>query len=89
MSKQSSRSSQWKAQRQRVLDRDGWVCTSCGRQLVGSDATVDHCDPVALNPGKEYRDDELVAMCRRCNGIKSDRVKARQTWFDRRWLEQV
>lgn len=86
MSTNSIRGKAWEAQRQRVLQRDNWTCTSCGKHLEGSDATVDHVDPVVLNPGKKYRDDELVAMCRKCNGTKSDKVKVRLNYASPRWL---
>lgn len=88
MSRQSARGAEWDAQRLRVLERDGWVCTACGAWLerdhpqAQHDATVDHIEPVARNVGKVYADTELVAMCRRCNGTKSDRPLIRVTWWD-------
>lgn len=89
MSTNSARGPAWEAQRQRILNRDGWVCTSCSKHLEGGDATVDHVDPVAHNPGKTYRDDELVSMCRTCNGRKQDRLLIRQDWWNPRWITAV
>lgn len=86
MSRHSARGSTWDAQRLRVLDRDAWTCTACGKHLEGADATVDHVEPISLDPGKTYRDDELTSMCRRCNGIKSDRIKVRMNYYSPRWL---
>lgn len=82
MSKHSARGAAWDVQRKRVLHRDGWVCLPCGKHLEGSDATVDHILPVTLDPEHVYEDDELVSMCRRCNGIKSDRIQRRMPWFN-------
>lgn len=79
----------WQAQRIRVLDRDGWICTACGKALDGADATVDHIDPQALNRGRDYTDDELAAMCRSCNSRKQDRVLVRMAWFNPRWLKSL
>ena len=86
MSKHSARGAAWEAQRKRVLDRDGWVCTSCGKALEGADATVDHIEPIADDPDRIYEDHELASMCRRCNGIKQDRVLVRLAWFNPRWF---
>lgn len=86
MSKYSASGAAWQAQRLRVLNRDGWVCSACGKALEGADATVDHILPVALNPDHDYTDDELVSMCRRDNGLKADKVNARLAWFNPRWL---
>lgn len=76
----------WKATRLRVLDRDGWTCSACGKHLVGSDATVDHVEAWANREGKTYSDADLIAMCRTCNGRKSDREAVRLDYRNPRWL---
>jgi 5-methylcytosine-specific restriction endonuclease McrA len=58
-----------RAQRQRVLKRDGHRCTEpgCG---VTTDLTIEHDPPVVigLRQGKHHwRDDELRVLCRPCN----------------------
>lgn len=85
MSQHSAKGAAWEAQRKRVLIRDGWACVMCGKHLDGADATVDHIEPIALNSGKAYSDDELVAMCRACNGRKSDRALTRVAYVSPRW----
>ena len=86
MSKHSARGTAWKAQRKRVLDRDGWTCTFCTAHLEGDDATVDHVEPIALDPTRTYRDDDLVAACRTCNGRKQDRTLVRLDYRSPDWL---
>lgn len=91
MSRWSASGTAWEAQRQRVLQRDGWVCAYCGVDLVTSrtapnGATVDHVEPVVANPGRTYADHELVACCRRCNGIKQDRVRVRTEYRAPGWF---
>lgn len=86
MSRSDLGTSQWKAQRLRVLNRDSWTCTACGKHLVGDDATVDHCLPVAVSGKTEYADSELTALCRACNGLKSDRLSVRMPWRNGRFL---
>lgn len=86
MSKHSARGPSWQAQRKRVLERDDWTCAYCRVHLEGSNATVDHVSPVALDPGKTYRDDELVAACRTCNGRKQDRTLVRLDYRSPRWV---
>lgn len=78
--------SKWPAQRLRVLERDGWQCHYCHKPLDGEDATVDHLEPVSLNPGKDYRDDELVSCCRSCNSQKGARVNARVEYRNPEWF---
>lgn len=86
MSRHSARGAKWEAQRLRTLERDGWLCSHCGKPLEGSDATVDHIEPISLDPGREYDDFELVAMCRSCNGRKADQLLRRAAYFSRDWL---
>lgn len=77
----------WKAQRKRVLDRDDWVCAYCGKDLVGSDATVDHVVAVKhLGHEYDYNDDELVSACRSCNSSKQDRTIVRRFYLNPKWL---
>lgn len=85
MAKHSARGTTWAAQRQRVLDRDTWTCTYCHKHLEGTDATVDHIQPISLNPDTNYRDDELTAACRSCNGKKQDKPLIRIAYFNPRW----
>jgi 5-methylcytosine-specific restriction endonuclease McrA len=85
MSKLSSRGTSWDRLRLAVLERDGWICTSCGKELSGSDATADHVVPKGA--GGRDEPSNLVAMCRLCNGRKQDRLVARVNWINRRWLD--
>ena len=86
MSKVSARGQAWQAQRQRVLARDGYCCQYCGkRDLQGRDATVDHVEPISLDPTKVYRDDELVTACLRCNGRKQDKELVRTDYLSADW----
>lgn len=87
MSVGSSRGKDWDRTRLVVLDRDGWQCAYCHKHLEGRDATVDHIIP--NNAGGTDELDNLLACCRRCNGIKSDQVVARMPWFNPRWLEAL
>lgn len=87
MSKQSSRGKQWDETRLKVLIRDGWQCVFCGKYLKDADATVDHITPKA----KGGTDDmwNLVAACRKCNGLKQDKVLTRLNYFNPGWLAHL
>ena len=63
----------WKKIRIQILERDRWQCHYCGKQLSGTDATVDHINPVSKF-GANNDPDGLVAACRSCNSRKKDRV---------------
>ncbi len=86
MSKASATGSAWQTQRRRVLDRDGWRCAACGKELVGGDATVDHLEPISWNPGAKVPDSALRAMCRACNGRRADAPLRRVEYANRDWL---
>jgi 5-methylcytosine-specific restriction endonuclease McrA len=60
----------WAAARAVVLQRDGWVCTMCGKELRGDDATVDHVHEI--QQGGEWLPvaEGLRSMCRACNSRK-------------------
>ena len=62
--------SQWQKVRLKVLDRDRWMCTLCGKWLEGSDATVDHIIPLAVAPDRRLDEDNLRAACRACNSSR-------------------
>ena len=89
MSQHSADGKAWDAQRKRVLDRDGWCCRYCTKVLVGDDATVDHIEPIALTPGRVYRDDELCAACRSCNSRKKDQRLVRLDYRSPVWFLQT
>lgn len=87
MSRQSSRGAAWNRLRLSVLERDGWVCAYCGKQLEGDDATVDHV--IAKAAGGTDDAANAVASCRRCNGRKQDKALLRVTWINSRWLARA
>ena len=58
---------QWKKQRIRVLERDAYECAYCGEPAN----QVDHVIPRAK--GGTHDLDNLVACCRRCNGLKGSK----------------
>lgn len=83
MSQYSSRGAAWNKLRLACLERDGWTCQECGKDLEGADATADHIIPKAA--GGEDRLDNLRALCRLCNGKRQDRELVRLAWASRRW----
>ena len=90
MSKLSSRGAVWGRLRLAALERDNWTCQHCGNELrendadAAHDATVDHITPKAAGGRDEMTN--LIASCRRCNGIKSDRVGVRVDWLNPEWF---
>jgi hypothetical protein len=61
-------SNKWKKLRIQVLDRDGWVCATCG----GVANTADHIYP-RVKGGDTWALDNLQALCKSCNSSKGGR----------------
>jgi 5-methylcytosine-specific restriction endonuclease McrA len=62
----------WHRVRLTILQRDNWTCIYCNKHLVGSDATVDHVNPLSKG-GDRLETSNLVAACRSCNSQKSNK----------------
>jgi hypothetical protein len=62
--------SQWKAQRKRVLARDNYECVYCGAEATQVDHIIPRVD------GGSHDLDNLVAACAKCNGLKGSRSQA-------------
>lgn len=78
----------WKKLRLRVLDRDGWRCTSCGVEVEGKNAHVDHIIPfVSVEESNHMHN--LISLCASCNSTKQDRIIYRLNWHSPRWLTQL
>ena len=58
----------WKNKRLSVLQRDGYECYLCGGQAD----QVDHIIP-RVKGGDVFNDDNLMAICGRCNRAKGSR----------------
>lgn len=90
MSVGSNRGAAWTWLSLRIWERDGWQCGYCGNHLERKhpdprhDATVDHITPKAA--GGTDDPENLISSCRRCNGLKSDKVAVRMPWFNPHWL---
>lgn len=57
-------STEWRKKRLEILARDGYECFYCGERATA----VDHKTPICY--GGPETDENLVASCRRCNGLK-------------------
>ena len=69
----------WQKLRKYVLERDGWTCVSCGRDLRGIKyiAHVDHIAPIRDRPDLAFSPDNLQSLCCTCHNsgkkLKEDR----------------
>ena len=71
MAVKSSRSSKWKAQRLRVLNRDQWICFYCQAPATEADHII-----AKVNGGDDSMEN-CISACRMCNlrkGRKSQGV---------------
>lgn len=83
MAQNSSRGADWNKLRAIILERDGHTCAYCGNEAD----TVDHI--IAKNNGGEDIASNLVAACRRCNGLKSDKPLIRTNYVNKTWLARL
>ena len=80
-------SSEWekaRAHARRILEP---ICVACGKDLEGSDFTIDHIHAAGPDGQPDHSISNLQAMCRACNGRKSDRKPTRVDWINSRWLD--
>ena len=75
----------WRAVRRRVLIRDGWRCTECGRP---GRLEVDHRVPLERG-GDPWELDNLQSLCRDCHHGKTRREFGKQVAGRDAWLEVV
>lgn len=73
------KTTEWKAMRAFILERDAHTCAYCG----GEADTVDHIIPVSA--GGQATPSNLLAACNRCNGQKSNRIHTRTNWVSPNW----
>ena len=59
-----------KAQRNFIYQRDGNICTYCGKELTNFDLVIDHILPVVK--GGRSNNENLTISCRTCNSQKAD-----------------
>lgn len=80
-------SKEWKAARKLAKQHLDPHCILCGKDLEGSDYTIDHIVPPKDTGGIPNHDlTNLQAMCRSCNGRKQDRKLVRVPWLNQKWL---
>jgi len=58
------------------------ICARCGKDLEGSDWTIDHMVP---SDPPNHDISNLQSMCRRCNGYKRDTNLVRVSFLSERW----
>jgi 5-methylcytosine-specific restriction endonuclease McrA len=85
MSKNSSRGAAWNKMRAMILERDGHSCAYCGQEAD----TVDHIIPKSSEEDDLDNPGNLVAACRRCNGLKSDKPLIRTNYFNKAWITRL
>ncbi len=61
----------YKENRAKVFERDGYKCCYCGKQLTRFSATLDHIQPVSKGGDNSY--DNLVTSCLHCNSQRGNR----------------
>ena len=73
----------WDSLRLQCLERDGYICSYCGREAT----EADHVTPTSKGGTDELSN--LVASCKPCNSSKQDRTLNRVPFVNTRWLSHV
>ena len=67
-----SKSGRWRGVRLRILIRDGWRCTTCGKDIRGKgQANVDHIIPRRQRPDLALSSSNLTSLCHACHSYKT------------------
>ena len=62
------------AERKQILDRQGWVCYSCKKEIADfRKCNMDHIK--ALCMGGDNSKDNFVALCKSCHSVKTSHEK--------------
>lgn len=62
------------------------ICAICGKELHGSDWTIDHIQPPAATGEPNHDINNLQSACRECNSRKQDKEQTRITWRNPRYF---
>ncbi len=62
------------------------ICSGCGKEVYGSDITLDHILPVSLYPDLRLDPTNIQVMCRDCNSRKQDRIAVRLSYFNEKYV---
>jgi 5-methylcytosine-specific restriction endonuclease McrA len=69
--------------KQSVMEREGWTCYYCGKDLSDADYHFDHFIPHSY--GGEEVEENIVLSCPVCNQGKSDKVPSDREQIDFAW----
>lgn len=80
----------WKAKRERILRRDGYMCQEEKRygRMVPAD-TVHHIFPSADYPQYAWEDWNLVSLSRKAHNAMHDRETGELTELGREWMRRA
>lgn len=62
----------YRENRLKIYERDGYKCQHCGKQLTRFTATLDHV--TAVSQGGDNSFENLITSCRECNSKKNARL---------------
>jgi 5-methylcytosine-specific restriction endonuclease McrA len=62
-----------------IINRDGYICYLCKRQIGKRELVLDHVIPLAR--GGPHSEDNLRVACRFCNARKGDKLVAECAWL--------
>lgn len=63
-------------------------CLRCGTPISGSGITLDHIVPLTKDGGVHaYEEDNIQALCVRCNSSKNNRLSMRVNYFNSKVVE--
>lgn len=60
-------SSEYRAWRNEVLERDAYTCVLCGRDETNSELNVHHIKPFSLYPELRFEVNNGLALCKECH----------------------
>ena len=80
INKAEYRTSQWKSQCKRIIERDNHCCVHCGRSEDDAILQVHHLHYEKGKKAWEYPDEDLITLCKYCHAEEHGAVMPQSGW---------
>lgn len=76
----SCRDKRWYEKRHKIIERDNYTCSRCGRHLPDNQLQVHHLHYHDDRKAWEYEDFELITLCKHCHAEEHGHIQPTYGW---------